>query len=108
MLAREEVFIDAQHGRTQGALTFAAAQLEEVVEPTFDGGAADPLPFAQTAAADTVPVLQRDATPEWFGGSFPGQNSGKSLPESAIAILTTPFVSLQFHPNMPHAPTFVA
>ena len=102
------MFVNTQHRRTARTLTLAAAQLEEILEPTLDGGAADAFSLAQTAAADAVPVLERHATPEWFGGSFPRQNSGKSLPKTAIAIPATPLARFQFQHHMPYAPAFVA
>src|ERR1700757_2501020 len=71
VLAREEVFVDPQHCRTAGALTLASAQFEEIVEPTFNGGAADSFSLPQTAATDAVPVFERYASPEWLGGSLP-------------------------------------
>src|SRR5437899_2428324 len=107
VLSREEVFVNAEHCGTAGALTLASAQFKEIVEPTFDGGAADPFSLAQPAAADAIPVFERHTAPEWFGGSFARQNPRKSLPKGASAIPAPPLTGLQLQQNMAHAPTLV-
>src|SRR5580700_8002925 len=91
----EKMLIDAEYpwaGRTTALGRFA---LEKVMEPAFHGGAADSLSLPQTAATDAVPVAHEHAPAERLSSSFPRQNAGKTLPETAAAFLTSPFARFQ-------------
>src|SRR4249920_317964 len=74
MAPAEEVLIDAEHLRTHrtGSLCRHAAQI--VPEPALYGGAGDPFPLRQTAAADAVKVLLADTAAKRLTGAQPRQN----------------------------------
>lgn len=80
---------------------------EKILEPALDSSAAPPLPLAQPTAADSVPVIPRDATAERFGGTLTGQNPGEALPKAAPAIPALPFPAFQFQTRMPRSQALV-
>ena len=90
--AREEVLVYAENPRTIAADALSRQQTEKPPEPALDGGAGDPFPSPQAAAADTVEVLLTDAPPETLTGPQARQNTGKTLPECTLAFQTTPLL----------------
>src|SRR4249919_1024624 len=107
MAPAEEVLIDAQHLRTRrtGSLCRHAAQI--VPEPALYGGAGDPLPFRQSAAADAVKVFLADAAAKRLTGAQPRQNPRETLPEAASTGKTMPLPRLQFQNAVPDAPALM-
>src|SRR5579859_3911643 len=108
------MLVDAEHLGTGVGAAFGGAQAEEIVKPALHGGAANGLSLRQPAAADAVPMLQRDPAPERLSGPPARQNPWKSLPKAAATLVTPPLASLQFQlavadspalmPESPHPP----
>jgi hypothetical protein len=106
-LTREKVFINTGHLGARSGAAFRCQALEKVLKPTLDGGAADPFSLAHAAAVDPIPVLEKHAFPEGFSGSFAGQDTGKTLPETPSTAPAKPLVRFQCEHAMTRAPTFV-
>jgi hypothetical protein len=99
--ACEEVLVNAEDLRAGCAAVFGRLAPQEILRPAFDGGTPDFFALAQPAAADPVPVLEKDAAPEWLGRALPRQDSRKTLPATATALTSQPLARFQFHHAVP-------
>jgi hypothetical protein len=105
--AAEEMLVNAEHARANGAAPLRLPPHQEIDEPTLHRGAADPLSLPQPAAADPIEMLQINASAERLGGALVRQNSGKTLPESAPAFKALPLVRFQLQYGLAGAPAFM-
>src|SRR5580698_6489 len=80
----EEVLVDTQHLRTHRAGSFGSQSLQMNTGPALHGGAGNVFTLRHAAAADAVKVLLANAAAKRFTGPEPGQNTGETLPETAL------------------------
>src|SRR5688572_3905385 len=105
MLSGKEMLIDAKHLRAWSAGPLGGQAPEKVLGVTFDGGAADPFPLGDTAAADAIPVIFEDFVAKGFCRVLARQHSSKPMAEPTAAILAEPVLACQNQPNALESPT---
>jgi hypothetical protein len=89
------VFVDTQDSRTRSILSLSRLQLQELLIPTLDGGAAQPFPLGQGFLRNAVMVVREDLPTEGLRGSAPSAYPWKSLIEVPSASLAAILPSLQ-------------
>ena len=68
LAAAEEMLVDAEYARAYGVGALGHHTTQAVLKPTLHGRRTDPLPLADAAAANAVPVVEKDLPAQRLAG----------------------------------------
>jgi hypothetical protein len=103
-LAGEEVFVDAQHGRTVARMPFGELALEAVAEVALHCGRTDTFAAAQAAAVDAIQMPSKNRHAEGLAGPLTRQHARQPLAELATAVQALPFAGLHYQLTVAQSP----